>query len=75
MQGSVANHFLCSDEDVDVSGSCVVEPPRSWCTIIQKDLDEVALLGTSCVTLTQRRPFTDPVDSFSWELSTVGRFN
>ncbi|XP_037532650.1 interleukin-21 receptor [Nematolebias whitei] len=74
---SVPAHPVCLDVtcrdngDVNVSGSCVVEPPRSWCTIIQKDLDEVALLGTNCVTLTRLRPFTDPVDSFSWELSAV----
>ncbi|XP_030606524.1 interleukin-21 receptor-like [Archocentrus centrarchus] len=60
----------CRGEDVNVSGSCVIEPPQSWCNI-DVNLDDVASIGTACTTTTSEggEPFAN--EASIWELSKM----
>ncbi|KAM4581230.1 interleukin 21 receptor, tandem duplicate 1 [Odontesthes bonariensis] len=64
----------CSDYELVVSGGCAIKPPRSWCTILQEELDDVASVGTSCVAtayLQDSRAMTQASESSSWVLADI----
>ncbi|XP_013883734.1 interleukin-21 receptor [Austrofundulus limnaeus] len=67
----VTLHVTCSNEDTDVSGSCVLEPPRSWCIIFQEDLFDVTTVGTQCSALSQNQRSAEPAGPFTWALADV----
>ncbi|XP_061574527.1 interleukin 21 receptor, tandem duplicate 1 [Cololabis saira] len=71
----VALSVVCrdDDDDLDVKGSCVITPPRSWCSIHEEDLTEVASVGTMCTTTVEAGgPATaNATKSFTWELCNV----
>ncbi|XP_012714308.2 interleukin-21 receptor [Fundulus heteroclitus] len=50
-----------------VEGSCEIQPPRSWCTIV-KSLILVASVGTMCNTTASQPGSTNPSEMTSWEL-------
>uniref|UniRef100_A0A3Q2UMS0 Fibronectin type-III domain-containing protein n=1 Tax=Fundulus heteroclitus TaxID=8078 RepID=A0A3Q2UMS0_FUNHE len=55
-----------------VEGSCEIQPPRSWCTIV-KSLIYVASVGTMCNTTASQPGSTNPSEMTSWELWNAGR--
>ncbi|XP_029307631.1 interleukin 21 receptor, tandem duplicate 1 [Cottoperca gobio] len=70
---SVLIKVMCSDEGLDVHGSCEVKPPQSWCVMYPKQLDEVAAVETMCNT-TASQELDDRVLMYAsdpWALSDV----
>ncbi|KAM9852054.1 interleukin 21 receptor, tandem duplicate 1 [Aulostomus maculatus] len=64
----------CSDGELDVSDSCQVNPPQSWCAMYPEKLDDVAVIGTMCTaTVSHQRDgvITKASESSSWALSDV----
>ncbi|KAA8591828.1 interleukin 21 receptor, tandem duplicate 1 [Etheostoma spectabile] len=61
---------MCRDEEREVSGSCEVKPPQSWCIMYPEDLYEVANLETIC-TATVSQELMNTSESSSWSLCNV----
>lgn len=61
---------ICRGEDADVDGSCVIQPPQSWCQINASVVD-VASVGTVCSTTVSEEGSSFINDSSSWNLSEV----
>uniref|UniRef100_A0A8C5E2X1 Interleukin-21 receptor-like n=1 Tax=Gouania willdenowi TaxID=441366 RepID=A0A8C5E2X1_GOUWI len=69
----VMNHeFLpvSSGEDLNVSSSCEILLPLTWCSMLLDDLDSVASVGTQC-TSTMTQHDSDMAESKNWSLADV----
>lgn len=63
-------HVTCrSYDEENITGSCEIRQPRSWCRI-DEDLTYVASLGTTC-SATARQLGTEQFESSSWALASV----
>lgn len=65
--------LCCSDEESQVTGSCEVKAPRSWCVMNLTDLYKVASTDTECTSGVG--PHGGSSESSTWLLSNVGEFN
>ncbi|XP_028986178.1 interleukin 21 receptor, tandem duplicate 1 [Betta splendens] len=76
--GSVPAHpvqvtVVCRGFEAEVSGSCDITPPQSWCAVAE-DLEEVASTDTECSASVKQRDEQDALkvtESRSWKLSDV----
>lgn len=62
------------NEELEVNGSCVINPPRSWCDMYLDTLYEVASVGSLCTTtVTQQdnQVMMTASESSTWALSDV----
>lgn len=71
---SVFLHAKCSGEDIEVNGTCELEPPQSWCVMYPEMFHDVTSVGTTCTTAVSQHG--DQVimsynESSSWELCDV----
>ncbi|XP_028327082.1 interleukin-21 receptor-like [Gouania willdenowi] len=61
---------VCSGEDLNVSSSCEILLPLTWCSMLLDDLDSVASVGTQC-TSTMTQHDSDMAESKNWSLADV----
>ncbi|XP_070822918.1 interleukin 21 receptor, tandem duplicate 1 [Chaetodon trifascialis] len=66
---SVLLTVICSDGDLEVKGTCHINPPQSWCVMYPEMFDDVASIGTECTATASQQG--DPIDSSIWALSDV----
>ncbi|XP_023141975.1 interleukin 21 receptor, tandem duplicate 1 [Amphiprion ocellaris] len=61
------------DAVLEVNGSCVINPPSSWCEMILDTLDDVTSIGSMCTTTVgeQNNQVMTNSESSTWALSDV----
>ncbi|XP_070691699.1 interleukin-21 receptor-like [Pempheris klunzingeri] len=71
---SVPLEVKCRDGELEVTGSCEVKPPESWCVMYPEMLYEIASIGTTCTGTVARQGDQEIMhasESSSWDLSDV----
>lgn len=65
---------ICSDEELEITGSCEVKPPQSWCVMTPHGLFSAATVGTMCTATASQQGdqiLINADESPSWALCDV----